>query len=318
MKEMPLEPAPRVVVGFCTYNRVDRLPTLVAALRAQHSDEPFEIVVVNNNSPDDTARTLDGLASQPGPRLRYVTETQQGIVPARNRLLAEARSATHLLMLDDDELPQPGWLQAGLTALRDEHLDCVGGRVRVNFSMYRRPSWLGDDLLGFLAQVDHGQAPLQILDPSTPIWTANVGYRMALFATDLKFDSRYSRVGTAVGGGEDVVMFESLLNQGSRIGYRPNMVVDHFVEPWRLNRRYFLRVHYSSGVRAGMYTVDVSGRRVLGVPLYLIRQALRQAWRTLVKGCQGRSDWLRQGMNFTHACGLIVGTMRRSRSRTVA
>ena len=304
---------PRVVVAFCTYNRSGRLPGLVAALRAQACDEPFDLLAVDNNSTDDTSKVLRVLAEQTGPRLRSIKELKQGIVPARNRLLAEAAGAEFLLMLDDDELPQPGWLQSGLAALRDQGLDCVGGRVRVNFEPHGRPAWLRDELLGFLAEVDHGQADFTIIDDSTPIWTANVGYRMALFAEGLRFDARYSRAGKAVGGGEDVVMFQTLLGLQVHMGYRPHMAVDHFVEPWRLCRRYFLRLHFSSGLRAGLHATDVSGRTLFGVPLYLFPQALRQAWRTvrIALGSE-RSRWLRQGMNFTHACGRIVGTLRRA------
>lgn len=304
-------PAPRVVVGFCTYRRVERLSALVAALRAQASDEPFEIVVVNNNSPDDTAQVLCHLADQPGAPLRHVSETQQGIVPARNRLLAEVAGAEFLLMLDDDELPHPGWLLAGLASLRDEPLDCVGGRVRVNFEPAGRPPWLGDELLGFLAEVDHGDAPFRITDANTPIWTANVGYRMALFAGGLRFDARYSRVGKDVGGGEDVIMFENLLGMGVRMGYRPDMVVEHFVEPWRLRRGYFLRLHYISGVRAGLYATEVAGRTLAGVPLYLFPQAVRQGFKTIGAATIWGGRWLRQAMNFTHSCGRIVGVRRR-------
>lgn len=309
----PTTRPPRVVLAFCTYNRADRLPALVAALRAQACDEPFEILAVDNNSSDATQPALQQLGAQPGARLRHVRETEQGIVPARNRLLAEARHAEFLLMLDDDELPAPGWVQAALHALRDEGLDCVGGRVRVRFDRGARPAWLGDELLGFLAEVDHGERPFAIRDATTPIWTANVGYRMALFGDGLRFDKRYSRVGNDVGGGEDVVMFERLLALGCRIGYRPAMVVEHFVEPWRLHRRYFLRVHYSSGVRAGLHATDVSGRTLLGAPLYLFPQALRQGLRTLRAACTGSRAWVRQGMNFTNACGRIVGTLRRRR-----
>ena len=306
---------PRVCVAFCTFNRCDRVPELVRSLRAQACDEPFELLVVDNNSSDGTQDVLKQLASEPGTLLRFVRELQQGIVPARNRLLAEAQGAQFLLMLDDDELPLPEWLQRGLTALRDAGFDCVGGRVQVKFDPEGRPPWLGPELLGFLAEVDHGNQPFTIADDSTPIWTANVGYRLSLFATGLQFDSRYSRVGKDVGGGEDVAMFASLLALGCRIGYVPDMAVEHFVESWRLRRRYFLHLHYTSGLRAGMYATDVSGRTFLGAPLYLYPQAARQCWRTMVAAMRTEHRWLRQAMNFTHACGRIVGTVRASRSK---
>lgn len=305
---------PRVVVAFCTYNRAERLPGLVAALRTQRCDEPFEILAVDNNSADGTQQVLRQLAMLEGLRLRFVKETTQGIVPARNRVLTEASSAEYLLMLDDDEIPAPGWVQAGISALRDEGLECAGGRVRVRFEPGDRPRWLGDELLGFLAEVDHGDQPFRIVDVSTPVWTANVAYQTSLFADGLKFDPRYSRVGKGVGGGEDVVMFETLVRKGRRMGYRPDMVVEHCVEAWRLRRRYFLRLHYTSGLRAGMYSTQVSGRTFLGVPLYLYRQAANQGFRVVQHAGLNGGRWLRQAMTFAHTCGRIVGVRRRTRA----
>ena len=308
------ESSPRIVVGFCTYNRADRLPALVGALRSQTCDEPFELLAVDNNSTDDTPNVLHALAERAGPRLRIARELQQGIVPARNRLIEEAAGADFLIMMDDDELPQLGWVQAGLSALRDGGFDCVGGKVRVKFAPEPRPAWLVDELLGFLAEVDHGDKPFEITNHGTPIWTANVGYRTSLFRQDLRFDSRYSRVGKGVGGGEDVVMFNRLLALGCRMAYQPGMVVEHFVESWRLRRSYFLRLHFTSGLRAGLYAPDVPGRSIFGAPLYLYHQALGQAWRTL-RAAARQGHWLRQGMNFTYALGHIVGAQRRARTQ---
>ena len=206
-------------VAFCTYKRADRLKKLVAALRAQRCPVAFEILVVNNNSPDNTLAVLADLAAQPGAALRIVTETTQGIVPARNRAIEEALTSDILVFIDDDELPEAGLLAAAYDAIINEGAQCVGGRVEVDFSVHGRPSWLGEDLLGFLARVDHGETPFWITHDDTPIWTANIAYDMRLFREDasLRFDSRYNREGTAVGGGEDVVMFERLLKGGARI-----------------------------------------------------------------------------------------------------
>ena len=235
---------PLLTFAFCTYNRAERLDRLVAAMRAQQCMLPFEILAINNNSSDDTAAVLARLEGLPGAPLRWVTEPVQGIVAARNRALAEAMSSDILVFIDDDELPQPGLLDAAARAIIEDGAQCAGGRVEVDFSSIGRPGWLEDNVLGFLAAVDHGPSKFWIKDDSTPIWTANVAYDMQLFRDDpgLRFDKRYDRVGKGVGGGEDVMMFRGLLKRGARIQYRPDMAVLHAVEPWRLKRRHFLRL----------------------------------------------------------------------------
>ncbi|MBX9715898.1 MAG: glycosyltransferase family 2 protein, partial [Burkholderiaceae bacterium] len=284
-----------------------------AAMRAQQVELPFEILLINNNSSDTTRVILERLACQPGVALRWVTEPVQGIVAARNRGLAEAMGSDILVFIDDDELPQPGLLTAATDAILNEGAQCAGGRVDIDFSTHARPAWLGDELLGFLAAVDHGTERFWIEDDGTPIWTANVAYDMRLFREDtsLRFDKRYDRVGKGVGGGEDVMMLRSLLLRGARIRYRPDMAVWHSVEPWRLKRGYFLSLHYRAGKRQAELELPGYARTILGVPPFLVVQLMRQCWRTLRLVATGKSGALRQAMNAAFAWGSIVGCARR-------
>lgn len=299
--------------AFCTFNRADRLQKLVAAMRAQACPIPFEILAVNNNSSDATLAVLERLSCLPGAPLRVVTETAPGIVPARNRALREAIDSDLLVFIDDDELPRPGLLQAATDALINEGAVCGGGRVIVNFAPHARPDWLRDDLLGFLAGVDYGDQAFWITTPDTPIWTANVAYAMRLFRDDpdLRFDSRYNRAGTAVGGGEDIAMFTELLTRGVSMRYRPDMQVEHFVEAWRLRRRYFLKLHYQAGVRKGEHALPRYARTVFGVPPFLLMQLLRQGVHTLWVALTRPRELVRQAMNATHAWGLLKGYANR-------
>ncbi|HUW28693.1 MAG TPA: glycosyltransferase [Sulfuriferula sp.] len=307
---------PKLIVAFCTYNRASRLPALVNALRQQACPVTFEILAVNNNSRDNTPAVLEQLACEPGTNLRFVTETAQGIVPARNRALSEALHSDILVFIDDDELPRTGLLQAACDAVLNEGAKCAGGRVVVNFSPHTRPAWLSDDLLGFLAAVDYGEQPFWIKHADTPVWTANVAYDMRLFRDnpDLRFDPHYNRVGTAVGGGEDIVMFNQLLARGTPLRYRPDMQVEHFVEPWRLQRRYFLKLHYQAGLRKGMHELPVYGKTILGVPPFLVAQFFSHCLQTLAMAITRRNGVLRQAMNATHAWGMLTGYVRRQRS----
>ena len=299
--------------AFCTYNRADRLENLVAAMRAQDCPVPFEILAVNNNSKDNTLAILEKLAAQSGAPLRFVTESAQGIVPARNRAIEESLNSDILVFIDDDELPQAGLLNAAYDAIVHEGAQCAGGRIEVDFTAHGRPAWLEDDLLGFLAEVKHGDMPFWITDDTTPVWTANISYDMRLFRDDptLRFDRRYNREGADVGGGEDAIMFRTLLSRGTKIRYRPDMVANHFVEPWRLKRSYFLMLHYRAGLRHGRHELETYPRTVLGVPPFLASQALTHSAKTISMGLLRRPGALRQAMNATHAWGMVCGAFLR-------
>ena len=307
---------PKLTVGICTYNRAERLPALVRALRAQDCPLPFELLFVNNNSRDNTLQILEELAAEPGAPLRFVTEHRQGIVPARNRAIAEALESDYFIFIDDDETPRPGFLSAAIRCFEThEPVACVGGRVKVDFSHGERPAWLGDELLGFLAETDYGNEGFWIKDETAPIWTANVAYKTSLFRNnpDLRFDSRYNREGKGVVTGEDVHMFRALLKRRIPLRYCPHMIVDHAVEPWRLRRSYFLRLHGASGFRAGRWELEEYPRNFLGIPFFLFPQLLAQLGRTLAMMLRSRPGVLRQAMNVSHALGMMAGCHARWR-----
>jgi len=299
--------------AFCTYNRADRLEKLVATMREQVCPIPFEILAINNNSTDNTAEVLESLAKRPGAPLRWITEPMQGIVAARNRGIAEALDSDILVYIDDDEIPLPGLVYAAADAILNEGAECVGGRVEMDFSHTIRPTWLGDELLGFLAAVDHGPLPFWIEDGSTPIWTANVAYDMRLFRDDpeLRFDKRYDRKGNVVGGGSDAIMFHTLLKRKARMRYRPDMAVLHAVEPWRLTRSYFLKLHYRAGLRQGQFRMPNYPKRILGIPPFLLGQLFKQTLKTAGLLFTGKQGKVRQAMNVSNALGMIVGYRRR-------
>ena len=89
------------------------------------------------------------------------------------------------------------------------------------------------------------------------------------------------------------------------------MIVEHYVDDWRLKRGYFLKLHFRAGLRQARYEMIDFPRQVAGVPLFLLPQANRQiikAAKMLVKREPGE---LRQAMNAAYAIGQIVGRMSR-------
>ncbi len=298
-----------ITLAFCTFNRAERLDKLVDAIRQQTSLIPFDILAVNNNSTDHTIEELERLSKLPGPVLRYVTETEQGIVAARNRAIAECLNSDIMIFIDDDEIPLPGLIESAAQSILQQGAECVGGRVALDFSTHERPIWLKDELLGFLAEVDYGNEPFWIKDTTTPIWTANIAYDMRLFREnpELRFDKRYDRKGKMIGGGEDVAMFNTLLKRGTRIYYNPAMHVLHDVESWRLHRRYFLKLHYRSGLRKAYNELPNYPRTLFGIPPFLIKQLIKHSLKTAWMYLVFNSGKLRQAMNCSYTLGMIIG-----------
>lgn len=90
----------------------------------------FEIVVVDNNSPEGLAAVQEVV----GKRARLALETSKGAGPARNRGVSEARGQV-LAFIDADCVASEHWLEEGLKGL--ERFDIVGGRVDVSVANER-------------------------------------------------------------------------------------------------------------------------------------------------------------------------------------
>ncbi|KAF0115348.1 MAG: Glycosyl transferase family 2 [Rhodobacteraceae bacterium] len=98
-----------------TFRREGYLPKLFAAVAAERASIPEAVdLVLVDNSPEASAKTA---ASTAPDFVRYVHEPRTGVAQARNRGVAEAQGS-HVIFLDDDETPAPGWLGAFAAAAR--------------------------------------------------------------------------------------------------------------------------------------------------------------------------------------------------------
>jgi GT2 family glycosyltransferase len=101
--------SPLLTVVIPTYARPQQLTACLAALVGQRLEVPWEVVVVDDGSPEP----LDSIAEAFHERLDLRIERQGNAGPARarNRGVAVARGR-FIAFTDDDCLPEPDWLGA--------------------------------------------------------------------------------------------------------------------------------------------------------------------------------------------------------------
>ncbi|HWB66810.1 MAG TPA: glycosyltransferase [Mycobacteriales bacterium] len=122
------DPTPAVCVVVPTHNRAHLLPRLVAALEAQVGAPPFEAIIVDDASTDDTWSVLGHLCRRTTLSLRRIRlAANRGPATARNVAWQET-SAPLIAFTDDDCAPEPGWL-AALAAAAASGADVVQGRT---------------------------------------------------------------------------------------------------------------------------------------------------------------------------------------------
>jgi glycosyltransferase involved in cell wall biosynthesis len=104
-------------VAIRTYNAERYLPEILDRVRSQEQLEEYqwEVLVVDNNSTDQTAQIIKDYQAQwlPNIPLRYYLETRQGSSYARRRAIEEA-NAPLIGFLDDDNEPGLTWVSDAL------------------------------------------------------------------------------------------------------------------------------------------------------------------------------------------------------------
>ena len=178
--------SPLLTVVIPTYARPKQLTACLAALVGQRLEVPWEVVVVDDGSPEP----LDSIAEAFHERLDLRIERQGNAGPARarNRGVAVARGR-FIAFTDDDCLPEPDWLGA---LLRREALApgaMVGGTTinGLDGELFASASQLIVDLV-----YDHFNA-----DPSraTFLTSNNILCSRERFETIGGFDVTFPRAG---------------------------------------------------------------------------------------------------------------------------
>jgi glycosyltransferase involved in cell wall biosynthesis len=287
-------------IVIATYNRAGDLRGTLASLAALQPDGPWEVLVVDNNSTDDTRAVVEQAAATFPVDLVYLFEARQGRSPALNAGIQAARGEI-IVTTDDDVRVPPDWVNAasrGLTALG---CDFVGGRVLPIWNA-PRPAWLpnhGGKQWAVIALLDYGDEPIAF-GTRVPLGV-NMAFRREAFARAGLLDPDTGRrAGTLLG--QEVREWCIRARQAGLRGFSlPDMVVEHIIPADRLRKAYFRRWFYWRGIsrallyeRAGLdmeaperTTLDFARvPHVAGVPRYLYRKALaslagwlRAAWR---------------------------------------
>jgi GT2 family glycosyltransferase len=149
-------------IVIATYNRAADLRETLASLAQLQTTRSWEVIVVDNNSPDDTKRVVQTAASAFPVPLRYVFEREQGRSPALNAGIRIAAGGV-IVTTDDDVRVERDWLDRAVEGL--ERLDCdyVGGRVLPIWGG-KRPGWLpnhGGKQWAVIALLDYGPDVLE-------------------------------------------------------------------------------------------------------------------------------------------------------------
>lgn len=291
-------------VVMSTYNRGDLLGDAVRSVLAQRerTGASFELIVVDNNSTDDTRAVVEGMARMDD-RVRYVFEAQQGLSHARNAGIRTAR-APLLAFTDDDVRVERDWVAAIIRAFAEyPSADAVGGRVLPLWPS-PPPAWLTRDHWAPLALMDFGPQSFAVTPAhQVCLMGANMAFRRDVFQAVGGFATEFQRVKDGIGSIEDHEFLLRLLRSGRTGMYDPRIVVHAEIQANRLEQAYHRRWHTGHGhfhaLMRSEYMERTTVGTLFGVPAHLYRQALRDAVAWIAAATRGD-----RRKAFTHELGL--------------
>src|SRR5262249_40727840 len=119
-----------ISVIICTYKRADTLRETLRHLAAQVVPERFEweVLLVDNNSPDHTPKVCEEFIKNSPMPSRYILESQQALSFARNRGIQET-TGDIVVFLDDDVAIDPHWIVKLAVAFDNPKCAAAGGKV---------------------------------------------------------------------------------------------------------------------------------------------------------------------------------------------
>lgn len=241
-----------VSVVICCYNSAARLPETLRHMAAQRvpAHVPWEVIVVNNASKDDTAAVARQAWAAGGGTapFRVVDEPTPGLSHARERGFDTARY-DFVLFCDDDNWLNDDYVAIGYDVLRaNPQIGALGGHGEAVCEV-PPPHWF--DNIGFMVFAMSPQAVHsgEVHDSRGMVYGAGAFIRKSYY-THLKdngFQSRLTdRKGKEISSGGDDELCYALRLAGYKIWYDERLYFRHFIPKERLEWDYVKRFFQGS------------------------------------------------------------------------
>lgn len=222
-------------IAIPTFRRPVELRHLLETLaRVVQRQDVMVLVADNDGAAADGAAVVEGLRTSGYPLpLSLLRVTEPGLCSVRSAICDTAMAdpaMRFIAMIDDDEWPQPGWLDALLNCQAQVGADVVAGPVDFQFTG-KPPRWAGQTLVFRPEQRAWGATGM--------LWASNnllVSRRALEMMARPWFDPRFNR-----SGGEDLDFLARLRDAGARFGWAPEAQVSEWVPPERAKLRWVLK-----------------------------------------------------------------------------
>src|SRR5215510_7387054 len=266
----------QITIAICTWNRSNLLrKTLEQMTRLVVPQEfQWELLVVNNNSTDDTDKVISSFSFYLP--IRRLFEPNPGLSNARNQALRHAKG-DYILWTDDDVLVNERWLIEYWHAFRHWPEGILfGGPVEPWFAE-TPPQWLRQ----VFPQVSHAYAvrdlgtqpiPLSIQGGALP-FGANFAVRTEEQCQYL-YDPHLGRKPQSSLVGEETALLTAMLEKGAQGWWVPTARVQHYIPQDRQTIRYLRSFFFGVGESEALKTLGDRKSHCFDQPRWMWRAAI--------------------------------------------
>ncbi len=201
----------------------------------------YEVIVVDNNSTDETKRyTVD--VSRTFSHIRYCFEEKQGLSYSRNTGYQTARGQ-YIAYIDDDCTVPKNWLYLAQEIIEQIGPAMFGGPYRPFYNA-TKPQWYHDKYGSY----DVGTAAKELARDEYLCGT-NMFFRRNLLEQLGGFSTEVGMMGDRLGYGEETVIQRRICKEHPQevIYYDPRLIVSHLVRPEKMSIFWCAKQMFVSG-----------------------------------------------------------------------
>jgi len=199
----------------------------------------YEVIVVDNNSTDDTRKVINAYRPKFRGRLRYINESKRGRCFAKNKGIDISKGKI-IACTDDDCVLDPRWISLIYKTFKKHDVDSVQGRIELGTKIPEDSSVPEEIANRHFARVNYGNRKLRI--DAEDLVGANMCIKAEVFEKHGMYSSAQEH-----SANEDTEMSRRFSAHGLTKLYNPKILAYHHFKPQRLAEGELIKQAYYWG-----------------------------------------------------------------------
>ena len=265
--------------------------TLDSLLAQSYPAGQFEILVVDNNSTDDTAIVVGRYCATYPDRVKYFKETRQGSHFARNNVVKHAKGEL-LYFTDDDMIADSNMLSELVNTFEAQpEVGTASGRVIPHWEA-EPPQWLKKYFVnGWLSLYDNASDGF-VSDEDFGVFSCHQMVRKSVFSDAGGYNPDI--IGKEWVGDNETGLNIKIKALGYKFAFCGKSVTQHIIPPRRMTQQYFNRRFANQG-NCDCYTdykrERYSAEELRRLNISFAGKELTKFFKYLAQYCSGKDKW---------------------------